>query len=141
MRESEFTPLVACVAVQGRQLVPEYQNRWVLVNTANQVVFAAPVKVLDEGMDTVCATDNIHILDHQKLQQLTISIKFGYLVLQAPQMLRLDIPMDVIEDDESAFESIDFQGQAQRAVSEGDLAAQWLSVYFGQALRLMKRIV
>lgn len=140
MRESEFTPIVACAAVQGRQLVPEYQNRWVLVNAANQVVLAAPAQVLDGEVDTVCTADNVHSLDHQKLQQLTISIKFGYLVLQAPQMLRLDIPMDVIEDDESAFESIDFQGQTQRAVSEGDLAAQWLSVYFGQALRLMKRI-
>lgn len=140
MQEIAFTPIVACAAVQGRQLMPEYQNRWVLVNAANQVVLSASEHKEDNDVATEGLVDGVHILDEQKLQQLTVSIKFGYLVLQAPQMLRLDIPMDVIEDDDSAFEQVDFQGQSQQVVSEGDLAAQWLSVYFGQALRLMKRI-
>ena len=32
---------------------------------------------------------------------VTMTMKLGYLVLRAPGMLRLDIPLDVIEDDDS----------------------------------------
>ncbi len=112
-----YTPIMYCAAVD-RALDPEYQNRWLLVDTHNHCLAA----------------------DLPKLADIQLEIKFGYLAIRAPEMLRLDIPMDVIEDDESAFETVVCDGQHLQAVNEGDLAAQWFSVYLGQDVRLMKKI-
>ncbi|WP_031274416.1 MOSC N-terminal beta barrel domain-containing protein [Pelistega indica] len=115
-----YTPIMQCPAVQNKEVVEDYQNRWVLLDEDN--------KLLSK--------------DHPKIVDMTLDIKFGYLVIRAPGMLRLDIPMDVLEDDESAIETIaDERLGSKRVVSEGDLAAQWLSVYFGRPVRLMKIIV
>ncbi|NOL50475.1 MOSC N-terminal beta barrel domain-containing protein [Pelistega europaea] len=115
-----YTPIMHCPAVVGREIDKEYQHRWVIVDAQKQVVPATTPKLAD----------------------IQVDIKFGYLVLRAEGMLRLDIPMEVIEDDESAFEWITITQDAPtvRTVSEGDLAAQWFSVYLGQPVRLMKKV-
>lgn len=129
-----YTPVMYCPAVADKAPKQEYQLRWLLVDGQQHIVSA---------------------VDFPKLADIQTDIKFGYLVLRAPGMLRLDIPMDVIEDDESAFEwvslsdaekallksvSNDVSAESIRVVSEGDLAAQWFSVYLEQPIRLMKRV-
>lgn len=135
-----FTPIIAFPAVSGREVQPQYQQRWALVNSDNQVVFPDVLASVDKTDQVQPTQGLIYCLAQQKLQQIQLEIKFDYLVLKAPGMLRLDIPMEVQEDDESAFEWIDYQGRKQQAVSEGALAAQWFSVYFECPLRLMKFI-
>lgn len=77
--------------------------------------------------------------DTPELAEITVEILFGYMVLRAPGMLRLDIPMDVLEDDEEAFEMVNLTPEHQvRAVTEGDLACAWLSTFFQKTVRLMK---
>ena len=112
---SHNQPILHCPAVE-RDLDKVYQGRWLLLNAQGEIIDA----------------------NHPKLAQMNLAVKFSYLVIRAPEMLRLDIPLDVIEDDESAFEPITFQGKSYLAVSEGDLAAQWFSVYLGEPTRLMK---
>ncbi|MFT0533775.1 MOSC N-terminal beta barrel domain-containing protein [Castellaniella hirudinis] len=72
------------------------------------------------------------------LAELDLSLRFGYLVVRAPGMLRLDIPLDVIEDDASVECQALVDGQAVRAVDEGDLAAAWFTQWLGQPCRLLK---
>lgn len=129
-----YTPVMYCPVVEGKAPKQEYQLRWLLVDGQQHIV---------------------SVVDSPKLADIQIDIKFGYLVLRAPGMLRLDIPMDVIEDDENAFEwvslsdaekvliksvSSDISADSIRVVSEGDLAAQWFSVYLEKPIRLMKRV-
>ncbi|NEN76420.1 hypothetical protein F9B74_08845 [Pelistega sp. NLN82] len=111
-----YTPIIQCPAIMHRTVDERYQSRWLIV-TADQQAFTK---------------------DNPLLKKIRIDIKFGYLVIQAEGMLRLDIPLEVEEDDESAFEDIDVFGEKIKAVSEGDLVAQWFSVFFNQPLRLMK---
>lgn len=73
-----------------------------------------------------------------RLGQLELSLRFGYLVVRAPGMLRLDVPLDVIEDDASVERSAQVGSQTVRVVDEGDLAAAWLTEWLGQPCRLMK---
>lgn len=72
------------------------------------------------------------------LSGLDISLRFGYLVVRAQGMLRLDIPLDVIEDDTSVECQALVDGQSVRAVDEGDLAAAWFTQWLGQPSRLLK---
>src|SRR5699024_1500148 len=76
--------------------------------------------------------------DSQLLSRIEVSIRFGYLVLQAPGMLRLDIPMDVIEDDDSVRDTAKIGDQWVDVVDEGEVAAVWLTQHLGQAARLVK---
>lgn len=110
-----FFPIVQCRAID-KAIDPQYQKRWVFVNAEKQAI---------DG-------------EHVKLKAMDIDIKFSYLVLKAPEMLRLDIPIDVLEDEESAFEPITIGDVQLRAISEGELAEQWLRVYFGEPVYLMK---
>lgn len=80
-------------------------------------------------------------LDTQKLPKLSdldISIRFGFLVIRAPGMLRLDIPLDVIEDDASVERTAYINGQAVRVVDEGDLASAWFTQWAGLPCKLVK---
>ncbi|WP_084386713.1 MOSC N-terminal beta barrel domain-containing protein [Castellaniella caeni] len=72
------------------------------------------------------------------LGALDLSLRFGYLVIRAPGMLRLDIPLDVIEDDDSVERVAHVGTQAVRVVDEGDLAAAWFAQWLGLPCRLMK---
>lgn len=112
---AKFTPVFSCMAVRD-SVQPEYQNRWFLMDENAQVLEDS------EG----------------KTAELSLSIRFSYLVFRGPGMLRLDIPMDVLEDDEEAFESITLNGQSLRAVNEGELATAWFSNYYGKTIHLMK---
>lgn len=112
---TKFTPVFSCMAVSDT-VQPAYQNRWFLIDENAQVL---------EDIDG-------------KTAELLLSIRFSYLVFRAPGMLRLDIPIEVLEDDEEAFEPITLNGQALRAVNEGELATAWFSNYYGKTIHLMK---
>lgn len=72
------------------------------------------------------------------LATVAVELKLGYLVLRAPGMLRLDIPLDVIEDDDSVQFTAAVGDQAVLVVDEGELASAWLSNVIGQTCGLMK---
>ncbi len=55
-----------------------------------------------------------------------------------PACLRIDIPLDVIEDDDSVRTAVLVGQQAVDVVDEGELAAAWVSNYTGIPSRLMK---
>lgn len=94
-------------------------GRWVLGNEQGQVLAADALPAL---------------------AQLSMELRFGQLVLRAPGMLRLDIEVDVIEDDPESVSQWQENAQSVQLVDEGDLAAQWFSRYVGQSLRLLKRL-
>jgi hypothetical protein len=72
------------------------------------------------------------------LAGLEISLRFGYLVIRAEGMLRLDVPLDVIEDDDSVERRARVGDHDVRVVDEGELAAAWFSQWLGQSCRLVK---
>lgn len=72
------------------------------------------------------------------LAQVEATLRYGYLVIRAPGMLRMDIPLDVIEDDDSVRRQAHVGAQRIDAVDEGDLAAAWISNYLGVPARLYK---
>lgn len=73
-----------------------------------------------------------------RLPEVSASMMLGYLVLRAEGMLRLDIPMDVIEDDDSVRRQATVSGQPVEAIDEGDLAAAWFTRFLGTPCRLLK---
>lgn len=76
--------------------------------------------------------------DAGRLSKIELDIRFGYLALKAPGMLRLDIPLDVIEDDDSVRRQIMIDGQAVDVVDEGEVAATWATACLGLPCRLVK---
>ena len=78
--------------------------------------------------------------DLPALEALELDLRFGDLVLRAPGMMRLDIPVDVIEDDESACAFWREEHSQVRLVDEGELAAAWFSRWLGRPVRLLKRL-
>lgn len=74
------------------------------------------------------------------LAQLEVAVRWGQLQLRAPGMMRLDIVLDVIEDDESVIEQHVVAGQALRLIDEGELAGAWFSNFLQQPVRLYKRL-
>lgn len=109
-----YTPLAA-----GRGLThPDaetYHQRWLLVDEAGN-----------------------WLEDQAALSPIEVGIRFGYLVLTAPGMLRLDIPLEVIEDDDSVRMSAKVGDQQVDVVDEGEVAAIWASKCLGIACRLVK---
>jgi hypothetical protein len=67
-----------------------------------------------------------------KLSEVTVDLKMGALVLRAPGMLRMDIPLDVIEDDESVNRPATIAAQPVVVIDEGEVAAVWFSKALGQ---------
>lgn len=94
-----------------------YHHRWLLVDANCQQIERS--KVSD-------------------LSKLSVGIAHECLVLKAPGMLRLDIVLDVIEDDDSVRMKAVVGDQAIDVVDEGDLVAAWFSNLLGQACRLVK---
>ena len=115
MTES-FHPIAGGAAVAREDARP-YDRRWLLVGDDNAWLDGAQAPGLG---------------------QLDLSLRFGYLVIRAPGMLRLDIPLDVIEDDDSVERVARVGGQPVRVVDEGDLAAAWFAEWLGTPCRLMK---
>jgi hypothetical protein len=72
------------------------------------------------------------------MARIRTELRDGYLILTAPDSPRLDIPVDVIEDDESVRRKVRVWRDEVDAVDEGDLAAQWLGMLLQTPCRLVK---
>ncbi|WP_454006928.1 MOSC N-terminal beta barrel domain-containing protein [Alcaligenes sp. Marseille-Q7550] len=91
--------------------------------------------VLGDASGRVLSADEL-----PRLADLEIDLRFGDLVLRAPGMMRLDIAVDVIEDDEDSCALWQEEGRSVRLVDEGELAAAWFGRWLGQPLRVLKRV-
>ena len=109
-----YTPVAGCSPVSHSDAAA-YHRRWLLVDAESR-----------------------WISDPEVLARIEPDIRFGYLVLQAPGMLRLDVPLDVIEDDDSVRLNVVVGSQNVDAVDDGDVAATWASGCFCITCRLVK---
>lgn len=76
----------------------------------------------------------------QNLEQVQIQVHMGQLQLKAPGMLRLELLLDVLEDDDEVrCTATDSNQTLVAAIDEGDLAATWFSHVVGQTCRLLKK--
>ena len=116
MSASAFQPVAECGDTSQPQAQP-YHKRWLVANDAGTWLNRA-----------LCP----------RLAEIAIELRLGYLVLRAPGMLRMDIPLDVIEDDDSVRRTVTVGAQAVDAVDEGDLAAAWLTGFLERPCRLAK---
>ncbi len=112
--EGKATPLAAG-AVCARPEAGHYHRRWLVVDDAGQWVGQA-----------------------DRLAAIEVDVRLGYLVLRAEGMLRLDIPLDVIEDDDSVLATAQVGSQRVQVVDEGEVAAVWMSKVLGAPARLVK---
>lgn len=78
------------------------------------------------------------VSDSDLLGKIELDIRFGYLVMKGPGMLRLDIPMDVIEDDDSVRLQATIGSQTVDVVDEGEVASTWTSACLGIPCKLVK---
>ena len=109
-------PVAACAGVAD-PAAAVYDNRWLVLDASG------------------------HWLSQSRCEQLAdiqVQLRMGYLVLRAPGMLRLDIPLDVIEDDDSVLTVAVIGEQQVKVVDEGELASAWLTQFSGQSARLVK---
>jgi uncharacterized protein YcbX len=111
-----YHPVAHCGGLDDPRAA-DYERRWLLVNSGGQWMTR-----------TECPA----------LADIAVEMRFGYLVLRAPGMLRIDIPLDVIEDDDSVRSAVLVGTQAVDVVDEGELAAAWVSNFTGIPCRLMK---
>lgn len=114
--QNGYCPIYGCNPLSDAQAQP-YHHRWLIIN--------------QDG----------HALDRDqnpKLKDIQLSLSFGYLVFKGDGMLRMDIPLDVIEDDESVMGEVHVGVRRLRIVDEGDLAAAWVSNFLGEQGRLVK---
>jgi len=116
MTTSAFQPIAEC-GVTMQQQAQDYHKRWLVANDAGMW--------LDR---TLCP----------RLADISVELRLGYLVMKAPGMLRLDIPLDVIEDDDSVRYQIRIGDQTVDVVDEGELAAAWISNFLQIPCRLLK---
>src|SRR5690606_37784128 len=103
MSTPAFQPVAECGETSQPQ-ARSYQKRWLVANDAGTW--------LNRGL---CP----------RLADIAVELRLGYLVMKAPGMLRMDIPLDVIEDDDSVRYQIRLGDQTVDVVDEGDLAAAW----------------
>ncbi len=118
MTTATYYPVLECQGTT-RESASDYQGRWFLTDL--------------EG-------NSLSAKDYPSLQQVVADVKFGYLALTATGMLRLDIVLDVIEDDESVQSTAYLDGSAIKVVDEGDLAATWFENVIGEPCRFVKRL-
>ncbi len=116
MNEVNFQPIAGGPALRHPE-AQAYDRRWVVVDATGAWLDGARAP---------------------RLGEVDLSLRFGFLVMRAPGMLRLDIPLDVIEDDESVECTAHIGSHTVRAVDEGGLAAAWLTEWLGQPCRLVK---
>jgi len=116
MTISHPCPIAACSPSMHSQAIL-YHHRWLVVDERRHLLTAQSCPALAE---------------------VTTDIKMGYLVLRAPGMLRMDIPLEVIEDDESVWRQATIGAQQVTVVDEGDLAAVWFGHVTGRQCRLVK---
>jgi uncharacterized protein YcbX len=111
-----YHPVAHCGGLDDPRAA-DYERRWLLVNSGGQWMTRSECPAL---------------------ANIAVEMRFGYLVLRAPGMLRIDIPLDVIEDDDSVRSAVLVGTQAVDVVDEGELAAAWVSNFTGIPCRLMK---
>jgi uncharacterized protein YcbX len=111
-----YFPIAACGGVSDPDAA-EYDKRWLIVDESG--------KWLTESH---CA----------KMADIKVDVSLGCLVMRAPGMLRLDIPLDVIEDDDSVRRQALVGRQQIDVVDEGELAATWFSKFLERPCRLVK---
>jgi hypothetical protein len=104
MSEAQYEPLAGCMAISNPEAAP-YHRRWLVVNTGGQ--WLSP---------EACPA----------LRGIQVSLRFGFLVLTAPGMLRLDIPLEVIEDDDTVRYQVAVGQEGVAVIDEGELAAAWI---------------
>ncbi|MFC4296485.1 MAG: MOSC N-terminal beta barrel domain-containing protein [Castellaniella sp.] len=114
--ESAFQPIAGATALADEAARP-YDRRWLAV----------------DDQDCWLEADRA-----PGLAGLDVSLRFGYLVIRADGMLRLDVPLDVIEDDDSVERTASIGGRDVRVVDEGELASAWFSQWLGRPCRLVK---
>jgi hypothetical protein len=111
-----FYPIAECGGTADAAAEP-YDRRWLIANDAGLWVTR-----------DICP----------KLAGVAVELRLGYLVLRAPGMLRMDIPLDVIEDDDSVRYTLLVAGQEADVIDEGELAAAWISNYVQTPCRILK---
>jgi uncharacterized protein YcbX len=116
MKQATFFPVAGCAGTDHR-LAGDYHHRWMVIDAQGEWLTGK-----------VCPA----------LQQVSIDLKMGALVLRAPGMLRMDIPLDVIEDDESVNRPATIAAQPVVVIDEGEVAAVWFSKALGQSCRFVK---
>lgn len=118
MSSGVYFPIAECAASDHR-LAGDYHHRWFIVDADGKGLTASQAPTL---------------------QQVMTDIRMGYLVIRAPGMLRMDIPLDVIEDDDSVKRTAMLDGKSVPVVDEGDVAAAWFGNVTGIECRLVKRL-
>lgn len=116
MSTSGYQPVACCAPTQQAD-AGAYDRAWLVVN--------------DSGLwlnQTLCPS----------LATVSVALRFGYLVLTAPGMMRLDIPLDVIEDDDSVRHTMLVGEQELDVIDEGELAAAWISNVVKVPCRIVK---
>lgn len=111
-----YTPLAECGSLTDER-AQAYDRRWLVVHEDGRWMTRA---------------------DFPQLAEVTVELRLGYLVVRAPGMLRLDIPLDVIEDDDSVRFTAMVGDQEIDVVDEGELATAWMSSYLRQPCGIMK---
>jgi len=116
MSEASYTPVAGCAPLADARAAA-YHQRWLVGDDHGRWLapFACPA-----------------------LRDVEVTLRLGYLVLRAPGMLRLDIPLDVLEDDDSVCGVVQVGDRDIAVVDEGDLAAAWFSQCLGRSCRLYK---
>lgn len=100
-------------------LDPCYANQWFLT---------------DEQGNVLTASDCLALAD------LELNTKLGQLQVRAAGMLRLELMLDVIEDDDSVrMQAMTTEGNSVAAINEGQLAATWFSHVLGRPCLLLKK--
>ncbi len=116
MTATTFYPVAGCAGIALSE-AGDYDKRWFVVDEAAR--WLSP---------DVCPA----------LGQVTTEMRMGYLVLRAPGMLRMDIPLEVIEDDDSVWRQVSVGTQNVDVVDEGEVAAVWFGHVVGSPCRLVK---
>lgn len=116
MSTQDFQPIAEC-GVTPQPAAAAYHRQWLVANDSGQWLNRE-----------LCP----------RLAEVSVELRLGYLVLKAPGMLRMDIPLDVIEDDDSVRYSMKVGEQTIDVVDEGELAAAWISNFVEVPCRIMK---
>jgi hypothetical protein len=114
--QTGYCPIFGCEPLSDSDAQP-YHHRWLIVDESG------------------CA---LHAEQYPKIKAIQLGLSFGYLVLKGEGMLRMDIPLDVIEDDESVMTEGRVGMRRLKVIDEGDLAAAWVSNFLGISGRLVK---
>jgi hypothetical protein len=114
--QTRYCPVYGCEPLADAEAQP-YHHRWLIVD--------------DNGLA-------LSVGQCPKLKAIQLSLSLGYLVFKGEGMLRMDVPLDVIEDDDSVMGEGRVGMRRLRIIDEGDLAAAWVSNFLGTQGRLVK---